>query len=278
MKKNKLGLVLSGGGARGLSHIGMLKVLEREHIHPAYISGTSMGAILGAAYASGMSVDALEKVALEITQTRNMVKMVHLSQPFKGLIDIDKLKAFLSTMIPEYMEFSQLRIPLAVCATDLLTGKAISIREGKVLSAILASSALPGIFQPVEIGPYKLVDGGVLNNMPVDLAYQLGAQKVVAIDVQQRTQSSFIQMMEPAKPKQPLAVPDQIQDMLRSEVIMASRITEINLQIYPPDLMVEMPVSIEITSISGYNRAAEIIQVGVETTEKYLPQIRALLE
>lgn len=277
-KKSKLGLVLSGGGARGLSHIGLLKVLEREQIRPDFISGTSMGAIIGAAYASGLSLETLEKLAVETTRNRNMIRMVHIRQPFKGLIDVDKLKSLLTSMIPEYLEFDQLKIPLSVCATDLNTGHAVTLRSGKVLNSIMASCALPGVFPPVEIGSMRLVDGGVLNNMPIDQVYQLGAEKVLAIDVQLRIQVNSAVQPGSTKPRLPLSMPDQFSAMILSENIMAGRITDLNLLVYPPDLYIEMPVSREITAISGYNRAEEIIRVGEVTTEKYLAKIKALLE
>lgn len=277
MAKCKLGLALAGGGARGLAHIGLLKVLEREHIRPAYIAGTSMGAIIGAAYATGMDVDMIEKAAIEFTRPRNMIRMVHLTQPSRGLIDMEKLRIFLATLIPEYLEFDQLKTPLAVCATDLISGKAITLRNGKILPSILASCAVPGVFKPVEIGPYRLVDGGVLNNMPVDLAYQLGAQKVLAVDVQQNVHNTADRLAEYNKPVLPLPLPQYFYEIARSEIIMASRITDINLQNYPPDLLIDMPVSQDVTTLSGYNKAEEIIKVGEKTTEAHLARIKALL-
>ncbi len=277
MKKAKFGLVLSGGGARGLAHIGFIKVLERENIRPAYLAGTSMGAILGALYASGMDIEKIEMFALESTRTRNMVKMVHLKQPFRGLVDTDKLKQLLMTVIPEHLEFEQLKIPLSICATDLITGRAVALRNGKVLESVLASCALPGVFPSVSIGSMRLVDGGVLNNMPVDQAYQLGAEKVVALDVQARPVRNSVWKDEEIKPRIPLPMPVYFYDMLRSEVIMARTITDHNLQIYPPDIYVDLPIKNDITVLSGYNRAEEVIRVGEVTGEKYLDRIRALL-
>ena len=112
--------------------------------------------------------------------------------------------------------------------------------------------------------------------MPVDLAFQLGAEKVIAVDVQERPQSNYISPSEKTKSLLSLPLPNYFYELLRSEVIMTSRLTEINLQIYPPDLLIEMPITSEITAISGYNRAEEIIRLGEETTEKYLPKIKAL--
>jgi NTE family protein len=277
MGKIKLGIALSGGGARGLAYVGALKVLERENIRPSFISGTSMGSIMGAAYATGISASELESFTLEATRPRNMMRMVHLAQPSKGLIDVEKLRILLANMIPESMEFSQLKIPLSVCATDLLTGKAVTLREGKVLPAVLASSAFPGVFRAVEVGSLRLVDGGLLNNLPINLAYQLGAEKVIAFDVQTKTQNSTPWRESKDKTPWSFSKPDNFTELMSSVVIMSDRINEIKMQSYPSDLYILLPVDKEITSFSGFTRAEEIIQVGEETTELYLPKIKSLL-
>lgn len=274
--KKKFGLVLGGGGARGLAHVGVLKTLTKLGIVPDYIAGTSMGGIIGAAFASGMDIDQLEKTAIDKTRMTNMIKMVHLRQPIKGLIDPEKLRKLLASIIPEDADFDQLQIPLAVCATDLNSGKSVGLQKGNLLTAVMASCALPGVFPPVCIGDDYLVDGGVLNNLPVDLAYRLGAEMVIAIDVQQRMEHHSFWQYEPLKPKLPQPLSDSFYDMMRSETIMSSRITEINLQVYPPDLYIEVPVSKEISTLSGYHRADEIIRVGEKATEKYLDVIQAL--
>jgi NTE family protein len=277
MGKIKLGMALSGGGARGLAYIGAFKVLERENIRPSFISGTSMGSIMGAAYATGISASELESFTLEATRRRNMVRMVHLTQPSKGLIDIEKLKILLTRLIPESMEFSQLKIPLSVCATDLLSGKSVTLREGKVLPAVLASSAYPGVFRAVEIGSMRMVDGGLLNNLPINLAYQLGAEKVIAFDVQTKVQNSYPWHMSKEKAPWSLSIPESFSELMWSVSIMSDRINDINMQTYPSDLYVLLPVDKEITSFTGFTRAEEIIRIGEETTEIYLPKIKALL-
>ena len=182
--KYKLGLALSGGGARGLAHIGFLKVLEREHIPVDYLSGTSMGSIIGAAYARGMELSQMEEEVLNSTTTRSMMRLVSLSPPTRGFLEVNKVRSVLSRFIPEALTFDELNIPLAVCATDLIHSEAVSLYKGEVLPAVMASCAVPGIFPAVNYPPYRLVDGGVLNNLPVDLVKGLGAEKIIAIDVQ----------------------------------------------------------------------------------------------
>jgi NTE family protein len=277
MGKIKIGIALSGGGARGLAYIGAFKVLERENICPSFISGTSMGSIMGAAYATGISASELESFTLEATRRRNMVRMVHLTQPSKGLIDVEKLKILLTRLIPESMEFSQLKIPLSVCATDLISGKSVTLREGKVLPAVLASSAYPGVFRAVEIGSMRMVDGGLLNNLPINLAYQLGAEKVIAFDVQTKVQNSYPWHGPKEKASWSLSIPESFSELMWSVSIMSDRINDINMQTYPSDLYVLLPVDKEITSFTGFTRAEEIIRIGEETTEIYLPKIKTLL-
>jgi NTE family protein len=140
----------------------------------------------------------------------------------------------------------------------------------------MASSSIPGVFPPVEIAPFRLVDGGVVNNLPVDLAYQLGAQKVMAVDVQLDPHTDIPWQKNENNQRWPLPVPEYFMDLLWSEVIMASRITEINLSAYPPDLYIRMPLGKEINMLLSFPRAQEIIDIGEETAEKYLPKIREL--
>lgn len=273
----KFGLALSGGGARGFAHIGLLKVLDREKIKPSYLSGTSMGAIIAAAYASGMSGKDIEEEAIKYTRTRNLVRMVHLTPPFKGLINQQKVAEYLSDMIPQGMRFDELRIPLAICATDLMQSRSISLTEGLVLPAVLASASIPGVFPPVVIPPYRLVDGGVVNNLPVDLAFQLGAEKVVAVDVQINPFETTPWQDKHKEQKWSMPISEYIMDMLWSETIMSARITQLNLKTYPPDVYIRMPIDKEITVLMGFPRAREIIDRGEETAEQYLPIIKQML-
>jgi NTE family protein len=277
IRKLKLGLALSGGGARGFAHIGLLKVLDREKINPSFLSGTSMGAIIAAAYASGMTGIEIEREALKFSKTSNLVKVVHLTPPYRGLINQAKVKEYLTHLIPSGVNFSELKIPLAVCATDLTLSRAVSITNGSVLTAVLASASIPGVFPPVEVASQRLVDGGVVNNMPVDLAYQIGAEKVIAVDVQLDPRTNSPWQASENKQHWPLPVPEYFMDLVWSEVVMSSRITEINLAAYPPDLYLRMPLDKEVNVLLSFPRAQEIIDIGEMATEAYLPRIRELI-
>ncbi|HAA17402.1 MAG TPA: patatin [Cytophagales bacterium] len=157
-----IGLCLSGGGTRGISHLGMLKALDEAGIRVDRISGTSAGALAGAMYASGYSPDEIYDIYTNSTALRYLRPAVN----FRGIIKIDKARAYLLKYLPED-SFEALKIPLTVAATNLQEGRSDFFTEGPLVEPLLASSALPIIFNPVKIGDYSYVDGGILANMPV---------------------------------------------------------------------------------------------------------------
>jgi NTE family protein len=178
-----IGLALSGGGARGLAHIGVLKVLEREGIPIDCLAGTSMGGIIAAAYATGMAADEIEAEALKLARPRNLLRLIDVNIPRYGLMSGHGVRQYLIGLLGESLDFADLNIPLGLVAVDLVSGQEIVLREGLVLDAVQASGAVPVVFEPVEIGDWRLVDGGFLNNLPVDVARDLGAEVVIAVDV-----------------------------------------------------------------------------------------------
>lgn len=207
-----VGLVLSGGGARGLAHVGVIRVLESRGIRPAVITGTSMGAIIGALYASGRSADEIERVVREMNWRRALSDASpRRYQPYslreleagmtadlrmsitrggiafpRGVIEGQHLEQMLGQLFDERggpLQFSQLPIRFAVVAADLETGEQVVIDQGDVVSAVRASMSVPGALAPVERGGHLLVDGGVANNMPVDVARAMGADFIIAVDV-----------------------------------------------------------------------------------------------
>ena len=157
----KLGLALGSGAARGLAHIGVLKVLDEAKIPVDIITGTSIGALIGAMYAAGVPVAQMEDVALTI-DWRKMASLLKPVLPTSSLTDSRKLVAFIAELLPA-REFKDLQQTLAVTATDINTGEAIIIKQGDLLEALQASLAFPGIFSPVRFGQRFLVDGGLCN-------------------------------------------------------------------------------------------------------------------
>jgi NTE family protein len=172
----RIGVALSGGGARGFAHIGTLRVLERYGIRIDVLAGTSMGAIVGALYASGMRADALHALAHSISW-RDVVD-VSLAA---GLIRGEKLHALLQEHLPA--RFEDLAIPLAVGCTDLEAGEHLLFTEGPLVLPVRASACFPGAFEPIEIDGRVLADGGIVNNLPVDALAAMRADLTIASDV-----------------------------------------------------------------------------------------------
>lgn len=166
MKKVKIGLVLGSGGAKGLSHIGVLKILEKENIIIDCISGSSIGAIVGGLYAKGYSVKDLEEIALSISK-KDIYEFLDFSHSLQGIIKGDKILNFLKNLLGE-IEFSQLNLPFLTVAVDLITGEKIVFTKGKVVFAIRGSISIPVIFQPYPYDHKLLIDGGVLSPLPVE--------------------------------------------------------------------------------------------------------------
>lgn len=158
----KLGIALSGGGTRGFAHLGMLQALEEVDIRPQVLSGTSAGALGAALYASGYPPAEI----LDIYTKSKPLKYLRPAVNFRGLIKIEKARAFLSRYLPED-SFEALRLPLSVSATNLNRGETERFSTGKLIDPILASSSLPIIFDPIQIGEERYVDGGILENLPV---------------------------------------------------------------------------------------------------------------
>ena len=179
MSKPKIGLALGSGGARGWAHIGVIRALEERGIVPDYVSGCSMGALVGAAYVGG-NLDALERWALSITH-RKMAAMMDVNFLSGGLIEAKQVTKFFETLKMPVMIEDQ-NIPFVAIATDMRTGREIWLKDGSIIEAMRASIALPGIISPVRHGDRWLLDGGLTNPVPVSACRALGAEVVIAVN------------------------------------------------------------------------------------------------
>jgi NTE family protein len=162
MKKYKTGVVLSGGGARGFAHLGVLKALNDSGIYPDVISGTSAGALVGVLYADGYTPDEI----LKIMNTTSKLHYVRPTVPREGLLQISGIERILKENL-RAKKFEDLKMPLYVTATDLNNGKAEYFYSGELLKPVIASASIPVLFNPVIINKIHYVDGGVLDNMPI---------------------------------------------------------------------------------------------------------------
>lgn len=176
LKPPRIGLALGGGFARGLAHVGVLKVLEEEKIPIDFIAGTSVGAVIGAAYASGISAKELEEIAA-------LVRFKDFSRwTFSrfGLFSNDKMAVFLRKIL-RCKTFEELRIPLAIAATDIVTGEPAVFTSGDLADPVRASCAYPGMFQPVKVGDRLLVDGLLAHAVPAMPLRDMGADRVISV-------------------------------------------------------------------------------------------------
>lgn len=172
----KLGIALGGGFARGLAHIGVLKVLEEEQIPVDFVAGTSVGSVIGAGYASGVCAKELDEIA-------HLVRFKDFSRwTFSrfGLFSNDKMAIFLGKIL-RCKTFEELKIPLAVAATDIISGDAVVFTSGDLVNPVRASCAYPGMFQPVQIGSRLLVDGLLAHAVPAMPLREMGAERVLSV-------------------------------------------------------------------------------------------------
>jgi NTE family protein len=174
--RKRVGLALGGGGARGMAHVGVIRVLERAGITVDCIAGTSAGALVGAAYAAGLNSDQLLEMALQM-RWRDILRLVW---PRQGFISFARLESYLVHILGD-LTFAELKIPYAAVTADLATGKQVVLREGRVARAVRASCSVPGIVTPVEVDDRLLIDGGVVNNLPISVVRNLGADVVIAV-------------------------------------------------------------------------------------------------
>lgn len=185
MSRLRVGLALSGGVARGIVHVGVLNVLEKAGIPIDYVAGTSAGAIVGAAYCAGVPVDQI----LEKSGGVGWRQMAQLKWPGHGLVSFDRLERWIEELIGD-VDIRDLAIPMAIVTTDLQTGETVVLRSGRLATAVRASSSVPGVIEPVIINGRLLGDGGVSNNLPVDVVRQMGADYVIAVDLFARSAGS----------------------------------------------------------------------------------------
>lgn len=176
----KIGLALGGGAAKGFAHIGVLKVLENNGIVPDIVVGTSMGSVIGGIYSSGMSPDKMEQLAtnlklssiLDLNAFKILKEGVVAGKKLIKYIDVVTSNAAIENMHKQY----------ACVACDILTGNQYVIKQGKLSVAVRCSSAMPGIFAPYQFDDMLLIDGGVVNNIPTDVVYDMGADYIISVD------------------------------------------------------------------------------------------------
>lgn len=178
----KIGLALGGGAARGFAHIGVIKALEAQGIVPDIVVGTSAGSLVGALYAAGNNGFALHKMALQMDEATISDWSVPLFSKATGVLKGEALQNYVNRAVNN-QPIEKLKMPFGAVATDLNTGQPILFRRGNTGAAVRASSAVPGVFQPVRIGDRSYVDGGLVSPVPVRFAREMGADFVIAVNI-----------------------------------------------------------------------------------------------
>lgn len=311
----KIGLALGSGGARGWAHIGVIDALEEAGLPIQCVAGTSMGALVGGAFASGR-LRSLKEVALRLDWKQALYYFLEVTFPRSGLIDGLKIAAFVREQVGK-TKVESLPIPFATVATDILTGRKCVIAEGDMIDAIRASISIPGIFTPVSRNGAMLVDGGLVDPVPVDEARRLGADFVIAVDLNYGAVGDVVRPRVRAPARAPVARKKTVrkpvnkwQDLLQtigaridkfdfsmltparkwmshddrpnvfdvlgnSIRIMETQITEVQLKLDPPDILIRPAVG--HLSFMEYHRADEIIHAGYVATQERISEILALV-
>lgn len=275
-----ISLALGGGGVRGIAHIGVIRTLENHGFKIRAIAGTSAGGLVGAVYAAGFSTETIEAKVNEMNQNRSFSRKSN-DQP--SLLGLSGITDILSDMLGD-TTFKELKIPFAATAVSLHTGKEIILRKGKVIDAVLATIAVPGVFPSQEIGGRVLIDGGVMDPVPVRVARWLQPDLPVVAVMLHKTPDGFSESL----PQLILPIPGSttiIEHLTRLRPVQAFQIfaqsievaskhlTELSMRVYEPEVIIAPRVGQH--NILQEVDANELIDEGVRAAEETLNKIRA---
>jgi NTE family protein len=251
-----IGLALGGGFARGMAHIGVLKVLEEEGIPVRIVAGTSVGALIGAAYCSGLSITELNKVA----HSCRFTTFARWTVSRYGFASNDRMVAFLSATL-KVKTFEELRIPLGVTATDFNTGEGVVFHSGSIIDPVRASCAYPGMFLPVNIRGRWLVDGMLSHPVPTVPLHEMGADRVIAVHLRGQWSKN--------------GAPRHLFDVIGQAFAIAQDQMS-HLWRGAADVIVEPDVA--GFAYDDFKRAGELIRCGEAAMRQALPEVRKWLE
>ena len=271
MGKKKVGLALGSGSARGLAHIGVLRVLRHHGIPVDMIAGTSMGAVVGSLYALRGNISRIEEIASSMTRM-HVLSLVDLALPRTGLIAGQKITAWGKSLIGRDIQFSDLQTPFACVATDIMSGKEIVISEGSVLEAVRASISIPGIFSPAKRNGQYLVDGGLVNPVPVSTVKDMGADFIIAVNVMPDVGSGKTRWMG-EKSRTGFKPPNIVEVLMQSLYIGSYKLARTASE--GADIVIEPQVG--HIGPGEFHRAQECILEGELAAEDCMPKLKRLL-
>jgi NTE family protein len=250
----RIGVALGGGAVRGAAHIGVLAALQAAGLRPDIVTGTSVGAIVGALFAGGLEPAEISTLARTLRWSR--LVRPGLGQP--GLLDSSRLGRLLDDRLG-HGEFVDLELPLAVVACDLTTGDPVVLEKGRVATAVMASAAIPGVFAPVERDGLLLVDGGLVDLVPARLARRLGADVVIAVDVSG-------------------AAPHRRPTSLVEVIVAATHLPAGAAQCLAHESDLLLVPHVDEYAIWDLGRIAEFETAGRRAAERAVPLVRALVD
>lgn len=235
----RLGLVLGGGGGKAAAHLGILHVLNELEVPIDLLVGASAGGVVAVLHAAGV-----DHATIRAIFRNSALRRIALPDPTRtGIFGQRRREELLSRYLGD-RTFADLPIPCAVVATDLSSGALVTLNEGPLVPALLATSAFPSIFPPVPYADMLLADGGIINNVPVDAAHRLGADKVIAVELSDAVPGFTLPPLDVENPLARLTLaPQQFAIAQRALGLLVARATELHLQQYPPDLLLRPAVA-----------------------------------
>ena len=257
--KPKIALVLGGGAARGFAHVGVIRALEQEKVPIDLIVGTSVGSLIGAIYAYDMNSFELEWTAFLLEKDSLFDYGMFTAFTGMGVAKGDKLEEFVKSKVP-VLDIENLKIPFAAVAADLNRGTRVVLDKGSVARAVRASSAIPGVFPPVDHQGKMLVDGGVIDNIPVSVAREKGADIVIAVDISENVINFNIANL--------------LDVMLQSIAIMGAE----NAKYRKREADVLIAPKIGDVGMLDFTQKKRCMMAGIEATQKVMPDIKAKIE
>jgi len=279
----KVGLVLGSGSARGLAHIGVLKVLRRENIPVDLVVGSSFGALIGAIYAAGVDPEEMSQRFCRITKRWTITYFfprVYIS----GFVGGSMFQRFVHSFLGD-IEFEDLKIPFATVTTDIETGEEIVIKEGLVKRAVRASTSIPVIFVPVHNNGRILMDGGLVNPLPVNVVQDMGAEIVIASNVlpKPKENATNIRLRDKNWRFPPdfflrsgrIRLPNMKKTFFQYFSVMGNKILSSNLKEAEPTILIEPKVG--SFKPAEFHRAKEIISFGEEAARDAIPKIKKII-
>ncbi|MBP5473402.1 MAG: patatin-like phospholipase family protein [Bacteroidales bacterium] len=255
----KVALALSGGGARGIAHIGVIEELERRGYEITSVAGTSMGALVGGVYVAGEL--SIFKDWISIMDKYMFFSLMDINFKGDGILKGEKVLKELQQLVPD-IKIEDCKIPFAATATNLITREEVVFDKGSLYDGIRASISLPLLFQPYRLGDMLLADGGIVNQLPINRVKRTEGDILVAVDVGANIQSNIQNKKD--VPRFSKDERNIVMVLTESASIMTQRIAEMSIQLYKPDIVIR-------TSVSDYNvldfdEAEDIIKAGVKAT------------